>query len=229
MSAPSLPGVLASLGPVLDSYGYLAVGGLLFLEDFGVPVPGETILIAAAVYAGAGSLNIALVVAIGVLAAVAGDNVGFAIGNLGGRRIVERFGRYVLLTPARVETAERFFTRHGGKIIVVARFIEGLRQANGIIAGLGGMRWRRFLGFNTLGAVLWVGVWSTLGYLTGTNIGPIYQQVSRYQLYVLIVVAVLIVAFVLWRLLHGHHRPPHNPARTDGTDGTDSTEDDCGR
>ncbi|MDT7746225.1 MAG: hypothetical protein QOE59_5303 [Actinomycetota bacterium] len=77
---PELPGVLASLGPALDSYGYLAAGGLLFLEDFGVPVPGETILIAAAVYAGAGSLNIALVIGIGVVAAVAGDNVGFAIG-----------------------------------------------------------------------------------------------------------------------------------------------------
>ena len=220
MSAPpELPGVLASLAPLLNSYGYLAVGGVLFLEDFGIPVPGETILIAAAVYAGAGSLNIAVVVGIAVLAAVAGDNVGFAIGHLGGRRLVERFGRYVLLTPARLETAERFFTRHGGKIIVVARFVEGLRQTNGILAGLTGVPWRRFLVFNTLGAVLWVGVWASLGYLAGTNIGPVYETISRYQRYALIALATLLLALLARRLTR--HRGP-------GRRGHRSTDEDPG-
>lgn len=204
----------------MNSYGYLAVGGLLFLEDFGIPVPGETILIAAAVYAGAGSLSITAVVGIAVLAAVAGDNVGFAIGHLGGRRLVERFGRYVLLTPARLETAERFFSHHGGKIIVVARFVEGLRQANGVLAGLTGVPWRRFLGFNILGAVLWVGVWASLGYLTGTNIGPVYEQISRYQRYALIALVVLLLALLARRLTR--HRGPRRQHRqsTDGSRGT---------
>lgn len=201
---------------MLNSSGYVAVGGLLFLEDFGVPVPGETILIAAAaVYAGAGSLTIALVVGVGVLAAGAGDNVGVAIGHFGGRRLVKRFGRYVLLTPARLATAELFFTRHGGKPIVVPRIVEGLRQRDHRRAHRHG--WRRFLGFNTVGAVLWVGVWTTLGYLTGTDMGPIYEQISRYQLHILTAVAVLIAAFVLWRLLHGRHRPPCHPGRPDST------------
>ena len=216
---PELPGVLASLAPILNSYGYLAVGGVLFLEDFGIPVPGETILIAAAVYAGAGSLNIAVVAGIALLAAVAGDNVGFAIGHLGGRRLVERFGRYVLLTPARLETAERFFTRHGGKIIVVARFVEGLRQTNGILAGLTGVPWRRFLVFNTLGAVLWVGVWASLGYLTGTNIGPVYEEISRYQRYAVIALAALLLALLARRLTR-HHGPRRRAHR--------STDDDTG-
>jgi len=211
---PPLPGVLGALAPVLNSYGYLAVAGLLFLEDFGVPVPGETILIAAAVYAGAGQLNLAVVLGLGVLAAVLGDNVGYAIGYFGGRRLVERFGRYVLLTPGRLARAEAFFLRHGAKIVVVARFIEGLRQANGIIAGLTGMPWRRFLVFNTLGAVLWVGVWGGLGYLAGTNIGPIYEQVSRYQRYVLIALVVLIVALIVRRLLRRRHHRPHDPGTT---------------
>jgi membrane protein DedA with SNARE-associated domain len=210
---PELPGVLASLAPILNSYGYLAVGGVLFLEDFGIPVPGETILIAAAVYAGAGSLNIAVVVGVAVLAAVAGDNVGFAIGHFGGRRLVERFGRYVLLTPARLETAERFFTRHGGKIIVVARFVEGLRQANGILAGLTGVPWRRFLVFNTLGAVLWVGVWASLGYLAGTNIGPVYEKINHYQRYALIALAALLLALLARRLTR-HHGPRRQRHRT---------------
>ena len=173
---PELPGVLASLAPILNSYGYLAVGGVLFLEDFGIPVPGETILIAAAVYAGAGSLNIAVVAGIAVLAAVAGDNVGFAIGHLGGRRLVERFGRYVLLTPAR-------------------------------------------LVFNTLGAVLWVGVWASLGYLTGTNIGPVYEEISRYQRYAVIALAALLLALLARRLTR-HHGPRRRAHR--------STDDDTG-
>ncbi len=120
MSAPPLPGIFASLAPVLDHWGYLAVAGFLVLEDFGVPVPGETILIAASVYAGAGRLNVVAVGIIGFLAAVAGDNIGFAIGHFGGRALALRWGRYVFLTPERLDKTEAFFERHGGKIIVVA-------------------------------------------------------------------------------------------------------------
>jgi len=141
---PPLPGALGALAPLLNHYGYLAVAGLITLEDFGVPVPGETVLIAAAVYAGAGQLNIIVLALIAVAAAVIGDNIGYAIGRFGGRRLVERFGRYLLITPQRLDTAERFFGRHGGKVVTIARFVEGLRQANGIIAGITGMRWRRF-------------------------------------------------------------------------------------
>ncbi|MEV6795003.1 DedA family protein [Streptomyces sp. NPDC051320] len=194
--APPLPGPLAALAPLLDDYGYLAVGVVICIEDFGVPVPGETILIAAAVYAGAGQLNIILVAVIAVLAAVLGDNIGYLIGRTGGRAFVHRWGRYVFLTPARFQKAEDFFTRHGGKVVTVARFIEGLRQANGIIAGTSGMPWRRFLVFNTLGAVLWVGLWASLGYLTGTHIGTIYEQISRYTIWVVVAAAVALAVFV---------------------------------
>ncbi len=202
MSPPALPGIFGALAPILDNYGYLAVGGLLFLEDFGVPAPGETILIAAAVYAGAGQLNIVAVVLIGFVAAVAGDNVGFAIGRFGGRALVLRFGRYVFLTEDRLAKAEAFFTRHGGKVVTIARFVEGLRQANGIAAGLAGMRWLRFLGFNALGAALWVATWSAVGFFAGNNLTAIYDQLRRYELYLLIALAALIVALIgrwVWR------------------------------
>jgi len=172
------------------------------VEDFGVPVPGETILIAAAaLYAGAGRLNIVLVGVIGFLAAIAGDNIGFAIGHFGGRPLAERVGKYVFLTPARLDKAQNLFERHGGKISVVARFIEGRRQANGIVAGIAGMHWRRFLAFNALGAALWVGVWVSAGYLAGSYITTIYQLVTRYSLYALITLCVLVVAFTLWHLM----------------------------
>lgn len=208
---PPLPGVFAALAPILNSYGYLAVGGLLFLEDFGVPAPGEAILIAAAVYAGAGQLNIAVVVLIGLFAAVLGDNVGFAIGHFGGRALVLRFGRYVLLTQHRLAKAEGFFARHGGKVVTIARFIEGLRQANGIIAGLTGMRWRRFLAFNVLGAAIWVGLWSTVGYLAGNHFEAIYNTAQRYELYLLAALAIVAVTLIAGHLLrHRRNTEPND-------------------
>lgn len=199
--APPLPGPLAHLAPLLGHYGYWAVGAVIFVEDFGVPAPGETILIAAGIYAGAGRLNIVTVTMIAFVAAVAGDNVGYLIGRWGGRALVHRWGRYVFLTAERFHRAEVFFTRHGGKIVTMARFVEGLRQANGIIAGTSGMRWRRFLVFNALGAALWVGLWATLAYLAGTHITTLYEEISRYQLYLLIALGVLAAALVGRHLL----------------------------
>jgi membrane protein DedA with SNARE-associated domain len=205
-----LPGVLASLGPVLDSYGYLAVAGLVFVEDFGVPVPGETVLIAASVYAGVGRMNIVAVGLIAVAAAVLGDNLGYLIGRTGGRALALRYGKFVGLTGARLDQAEAFFGRHGGKVVTVARFLEGLRQANGLIAGITGMRWLKFGAYNLLGAVLWVGLWCTLGDLAGSHIGTIYEQVTRYSLYVLIALGVVVVALVVRHLVR------HRATRREG-------------
>ncbi|WDV50191.1 DedA family protein [Streptomyces coeruleorubidus] len=201
MAPPPLPGVLADLAPVLDRFGYLAVAALVFAEDFGLPVPGETLMLAAAVYAGAGRLNIVVVAAIAFLAAVLGDNAGYTIGRLIGHRLITRWGRYVLLTEERLAKAEAFFARHGGKIVTVARFIEGLRQANGIIAGLAEMPWRRFLAFNTLGAALWVGAWVSLGDLAGQHLNTLYPAIQRYELYLLAAALVLVGAFLARRLL----------------------------
>jgi membrane protein DedA with SNARE-associated domain len=195
-AAQHLPGVLRKLEPTLNHYGYLAIVGLVAIEDFGVPVPGETVLILGAVYAGAGRLSVVLVGLLGFLGAVVGDNIGFAIGHFGGRRLVERYGRYVMITPERLDRTTAFFERHGGKVIVVARFIEGLRQANGIIAGTSGMHWARFLAFNAIGAALWVAVWTSVGYFSGSNINTIYNEASRYSIYLAIAVGVLVLAYI---------------------------------
>jgi membrane protein DedA with SNARE-associated domain len=201
-----LPGFLNSLAGPLSHFGYWAVLLLVLIEDFGIPVPGETVLIAAAIYAGAGRLNVVSVGVIGFAAAVLGDNIGFAIGHFGGRALVLRWGRYVRLTAERLSKTEQFFDRHGAWIITVARFIEVLRQANGIIAGITGMHWLRFTAYNALGAALWVGTWVSLGYLAGNHIGTIYHYVTRYSLYVLIAVILLASAYIAWRVLHRHHR-----------------------
>ena len=172
------------------------------MEDFGTPfVPGETVLIAAAVYAGAGRLNVFAVALIAVVAAVLGDNVGFVIGHFAGREAVARWGRYVLLTEERLAKAEAFFARHGGKIVTVARFIDGLRQANGIVAGLTEMPWRSFLLFNAVVAAAWVGCWVSVGYAAGTDITPIYHWFSRVAVYALVVAGVVVVGLIARHML----------------------------
>jgi membrane protein DedA with SNARE-associated domain len=208
---PHLPGVLHNLEPALNSYGYLAVAGLVLIEDFGVPVPGETVLILGAVYAGTGRLNVVLVGLLAFLGAIVGDNIGFAIGHFGGRRLVERFGRYIFLTPERVRKATGFFERHGGKVIVLARFIEGLRQANGIIAGITGMHWARFLAFNAIGAALWVAVWTSVGYFSGNHINTIYNEAIRFDTYLAIAVGVLVLAYIARRIYRSRRRQSTTP------------------
>jgi membrane protein DedA with SNARE-associated domain len=205
-SPPALPGFLNAIAPLLQHYGLLAIGLLILVEDFGVPAPGETILIAGSIYAGAGRLNIVTVGVVGFIAAVIGDNIGFAIGHFGGRALALRFGKYVFLTEERLDKAEDFFNRRGAIVITFARFVEGLRQANGIIAGITGMHWLRFLIFNAVGAALWVGTWVTAGYFAGNNIGTIYHYINLYSYYMLIALGVLILGYIAWRLRRRRRR-----------------------
>src|SRR3954451_18030244 len=101
-TADDLPSFLHGVAPILERWGYLAVAGVIGVESFGVPAPGQTIMVAAAIYAGAGRLNVVAVAAIAFVAAVLGDNIGYWIGVRGGRKVVHRFGKYVFLTPERL-------------------------------------------------------------------------------------------------------------------------------
>ena len=224
-SPPPLPGFLNALASPLQHYGIWAIGLLILLEDFGVPAPGETVLIAGAIYAGAGRLNVVAVGVVGFVAAVIGDNIGFAIGHFGGRALALRWGRYVFLTEERLSKAEEFFDRRGAIVITVARFIEGLRQANGIIAGIAGMHWRRFLAFNALGAALWVGTWVSVGYFAGQHIATIYHYITVYSYYALIAAAVLLVAYVAWRLLRRRRGATAAASTASGADETHDSRD----
>jgi membrane protein DedA with SNARE-associated domain len=197
-----LPGFLHGVAPILDRFGYLAVAGVIGVESFGVPAPGQTIMVAAAIYAGAGRLNVVAVAAIAFLAAVLGDNVGYWIGVRGGRKLVHRFGRYILITPERLDRAEKFFARRGNRIIVVARFIDGLRQLNGVIAGITAMPWRTFLIYNAIGAALWVGWWTTISYFLGVHLVEIIEHAHRYK-WLAIAIILLAVGAYVW--LHVRH------------------------
>jgi membrane protein DedA with SNARE-associated domain len=166
---------------------------------------------------------------VGFIAAIIGDNIGFAIGHFGGRALALRWGKYVFLTEERLDKAQGFFDRRGAIVITFARFVEGLRQANGIIAGITGMHWLRFLVFNALGAALWVGTWVSLGYLAGDHITTIYHYINLYSYYVLIAVAVIVLAYVAWRLWRrGRRRAAAGGSRADETHESTSTSEAAG-
>jgi membrane protein DedA with SNARE-associated domain len=192
-------------------YGYLGVAVTVFLEGFGVPAAGETAIIAGAGAAGRGELNIVMLGVIAFAAAVCGDAVGYVIGRIGGRRLILRYGRYVRLTPERFGHVEAFMTRNGAKVVVVARFVEGLRQLNGLVAGTTGMPWRRFLVADVIGAVLWVGVWTAVGYVAGDHWAQIKDGVLRYRPYVVAGAVLVVVAVVVWRVRRHRHRQAGQP------------------
>jgi membrane protein DedA with SNARE-associated domain len=203
-AAHPLPGFLQSLAGPLDHYGYWAIVLLILLENIGIPViPGETALIAGAIFAGTGraGLDVVVVAIAAALAAFAGAEIGYLIGRFAGRGVVLRYGKYVLLKPQHLDRAEAIVSRYGGVVVIIARYIVGLRELNGIIAGVTQMRVRTFTLFNAAGAAMWVATWVSIGALAGDNIDSIYADVNRYALYVLIALAVLLAAYVTRRLL----------------------------
>lgn len=202
-SGAPLPGLLRPVAALLDHYGYLAIALLVLAENIGVPVvPGEIALIAGAVFAGTGRAGLD-VVAVGVIAAaccLAGAQIGYLIGRLGGRALVLRYGRYVFIREHHLQRAEAAAVRYGTVLVVAARFVVGLREFNGIIAGVTGMSARRFLACNAAGAAAWTGVWVSVGYLAGDHIGTVYAAATRYSAVAAGAVVVLAAALVAWRV-----------------------------
>ena len=188
--------------PYLDHYGYWALFGAILLENFGLPVPGETLLIASALLASQGKMHIVPLLVTACIAAITGDNIGYAIGRFGGRRLVFRYGRYVLITEERLQKAEGFFGRYGGAVVVMARFFAVLRQLNGIVAGTAKMSWYRFLLYNMLGAALWVTFWGMLFYELGESASSFGAGFNSLQFFLL----GGLVAAILALTIHWLHR-----------------------
>jgi membrane protein DedA with SNARE-associated domain len=228
--APPLPGFLNSLASPLEHYGYGAIALLLLLENIGIPViPGELALIAGAIFAGTGraGLNIVLVGVVAVAAAVVGAQIGYLIGKYAGRELVLRYGKWALIKPHHLDRAEAIVSRYGGIVVVIARYIVGLREANGIIAGITQMRWLTFGWFNVLGACAWVATWVSIGYAAGDHIGAIYSDVNRFALYVLLALAVLLAGYIIRRVARRRrHRTASATPEAPETESAPVAEDD---
>jgi membrane protein DedA with SNARE-associated domain len=180
-------------------YGYWAVAVALLLENAGVPVPGETVLLLASFLAySQHELSLSWIIVVATIAATLGDNLGFALGAYGGRPLLARYQAVFRIRDKTLARGESLFARFGAVTVFFARFVFGMRIIAGPMAGVLRMPWRKFLIFNFLGAMVWVTVISVVGYLFGQNWSLLEQFLKRFDVAVAIV-AVLVVAFWWWR------------------------------
>ncbi len=166
------------IADLIAHYGYLTVFVVVALESAGVPMPGETILISSAVYAGStGSLNVVLIVAAAAAAAILGDNVGYWVGRRWGMPLLLRYGHLVALDHGRLKLGQYLFREHGGKIVFFGRFTAMLRAYAAVLAGVNRLDARRFMLFNGLGGLAWAGIMGFGAYACGRSIehvvGPV--------------------------------------------------------
>lgn len=180
----------------LSSYGYLVVFLLVMIESIGVPVPGETALIGAALYAGSThKLEIWWVIAVAIAGAIIGDNIGFSVGRYGGARVLLRHGHRVGLHEGRLKIGIWLFRRHGGKVVFWGRFVSVLRTYAAFLAGANQMAWPRFLVFNAAGAIVWATAFGVAYYVFGSALSKLSTTID-----VTLGVAgvVVLVAFLVW-------------------------------
>jgi membrane-associated protein len=190
--------LLDILRNALAHYGYWALAAILLLENAGIPLPGETVLLLASFLAySQHELQLGWIIAVGTLAATLGDNLGFALGHYGGRPVLDRYQSIFRIPPATLTRGENLFTRYGAATIFFARFVFGMRIIAGPLAGVLRMPWRKFLLFNFLGAALWVSAIASVGYLFGRHWDRLEHILKRFD--ILAVILLIVIAFYLWQ------------------------------
>ena len=193
--------MFAILIDIPEHVGYAAVAVFVAVEASGVPVPGETALIAASVLASQGELSIELVIAIAAASAIVGDNVGYLLGARFGRRLLERPGRTEARRRLALKRGEELFERHGPKAVFLGRWIALLRIWAAWLAGMASMRWSSFLLWNALGGIGWALFFGLLGYFGGEAAAELVARAG-----VGVAIAAGVVAVGIWVMLHRRRR-----------------------
>ncbi len=188
----------SDLSHLLSTYGYWAVLVFVAIESTGIPFPGETMLLAAAIYAGTTHhLALPFVIAAAAAGAILGDNIGFWVGREGGYRLLKRYGKYIRLDERKLKLGQYLFKKHGAKVVFFGRFVAVLRAWAAFLAGTNRMPWGRFLIFNAAGGILWAILYGIGGYLLGNNVHRLTGPVG---IAFVVVAALLIIAgFVYMR------------------------------
>jgi membrane protein DedA with SNARE-associated domain len=184
----------------IEDYGLFFLFGIVCLESAGLWLPGETALIAAAVYASKGHLSITGVITVAAAAAIIGDNIGYWLGREGGRRLLYRYAPLRRIAERVLPPAERFFERHGGKAVFLARFFGGVRVTGAWMAGITRMSWWRFLFWNAAGGIVWATAVGLIAFYAGKAAA---DALARYGVYAAIAGGVLLVLVIgalhVWR------------------------------
>jgi membrane-associated protein len=200
--------ILHSLREFIATYGYWAVALVLLCENAGIPVPGETTLLLASFLAySEHQLQLGWIIVVGTCAATLGDNLGYALGLYGGRPLLDRYRRFFRIPSTALERGERMFARYGAAVVFFARFVFGMRFIAGPLAGVLRMKWRAFAIFNFLGAVVWVTVIASIGYLFGQHWRILLRTLHRINL-AAVIVAAAVVLYLWWK--YRRQPPPDN-------------------
>ena len=189
----------AHITDVLAAWGYLGIFIAVFVGNLGIPVPEETVMLAAGFLAGRSLLDLRIVYVTVVASAVTGDCCGYVIGRTGGQRVLVRLASAFPFLRTRYDRLQLFFQTHGSKAVFMARFITGARFMAGPMAGACGMPFFQFLGWNVLGAIVWCSLVVTVGYLVGDELYRALTTAHQASRWIeLAGVAVAIVVFVFW-------------------------------
>jgi len=180
-----------------DHWALLLLFGLVMFESFGLPLPGETALVACGILASQGDVSIATVIVVAALAAILGDNLGYWTARKGGRRLLGRYRFTRSYAERYLPRGERFFAAHGGKTVFFGRFVAVLRVTAAWIAGLSHMDWWRFLAWNAAGGIVWAAGVGLVAYFLGEEVA---HAIARYGLYG--AVAVIGVAAIVYVTVH---------------------------
>ncbi|MBX6762845.1 MAG: DedA family protein [Rubrobacteraceae bacterium] len=172
---------------VIQTMGYPGIAIIVGLESTGLPLPGETTLLGASYLASTGRFSLPLVIGSAALGAILGDSLGYLIGYKGGRKLLERYGRWVGITPEKLGQADRYFERHGAKTVFFGRFIAVLRVLAGPLAGASRMPYRRFLLANVTGSITWASTMGVLAYFFGK---PVAHLLSAMGIWALVAISV---------------------------------------
>ncbi len=182
---------MPAIAHLIHAYGLIVVAGVIGLEGVGFPVPGETVLILASIFAGTQhDLHIVWVVLTATTAAIVGQMIGYVIGREYGYWLLLRYGSYLRITESRIKLGEYLFLRHGGKIVIIARFVPVLRSLAGILAGANRMPWRQFMLANVVGALVWSSLFGFAAYMLGRQL----ERVAGPMVIVIGVAAVIVLA-----------------------------------
>lgn len=184
----------------LSTWGYLGVFICVFIGNLGIPVPEETVLLAAGFLAGRGELSLEPLYLVGIGSAVTGDCCGFLFGRTGGQRLFEQLARRFTFVRTRYERLQEFFKIHGPKAVFMARFVAGARFMAGPMAGAAGMSFLRFLGWNVSGALIWCSLIITIGYVVGDELEWVVHVVHAASRWVALAIFLLLAGiWFFWR------------------------------
>ncbi len=182
---------MPSIAHLIHAYGLVVVAAVIGLEGIGLPFPGETVLILASIFAGTKhDLNIVSVILTATAAAIVGQMIGYVIGREFGYWLLLRYGFYLRITESRIKLGEYLFLRHGGKIVIIARFVPVLRSLAGILAGANRMPWRQFMLANVVGALVWASSFGFAAYMLGRQV----ERVAGPMVIVIGLAAVIVIA-----------------------------------